>query len=135
MASAYLLDSNVVIAALKGEPRALTNRLAQLAPARLHLSAIVLAELITGAEKSAAPACARAALAELCVSMTPIPFDADAAVAYARVRCSLERKGKSIGPMDLLIAAQALSRGLIVVTDDLREFKRVPGLSCENWMR
>ena len=135
MPASYLLDSNVIIAALKGEPRALLNRLAQLAPERLHISAIVLAELTTGAEKSAQPARARAALAELSAVMAPLPFDADAADAYGRIRCSLERKGRSIGPMDLLIAAQALSRDLVLVTDNVREFKRVPGLSCENWMR
>jgi tRNA(fMet)-specific endonuclease VapC len=135
MASAYLLDSNVVIAALAGAPRALLSRLAQVAPARLHLSALVLAELLTGAEKSAHPARTRAALSELTASMAALPFDADAADAYGRIRAALERKGRPIGPMDMLIAAQALSRGLTLVTANLREFRRVPGLACENWLR
>ncbi len=135
MAGAYLLDSDVVIAALVGGSRRLLSRLAQVAPARLHLSALVLAELLSGADKSADPTRARAALSELTASMIALPFDAGAADAYGRIRAALERKGRPLGPMDMLIAAQAFSRGLIMVTANLREFRRVPGLACENWMR
>ena len=135
MAAAYLLDTNAVIAALRGESKSMLSRLAQLAPSRLQLSALVLAELLTGAEKSTHPARARAALAELTAYMTPLPFDDAAADAYARIRAMLERKGKPIGPIDGLIAAQAVSRSMVLVTANLREFKRVPGLDCENWMR
>ena len=67
--------------------------------------------------------------------MIQLPFDADCAAAYGRIRAALERKGASIGPMDVLIAAQAVARDLVLVTDNLREFRRVPGLQCENWMR
>jgi tRNA(fMet)-specific endonuclease VapC len=135
VAAAYLLDSNAVIAALRGESRSMLGRLARIAPSRLQLSALVLAELLTGAEKGAQPSRARAALAELTAYMTPLPFDDDAADAYGRIRASLERKGRPIGPIDGLIAAQAVSRDLVLVTANLREFRRVPGLVCENWMR
>jgi tRNA(fMet)-specific endonuclease VapC len=135
MATAYLLDTCIIIAALKGEPRALLNRLSIIAPNRLHLSSMVLAELYAGSEKSRNPAAHKADIADLTHGMTPLPFDADCTQAYGRIRAHLERKGASIGPMDLLIAAQAVSTGLVLVTDNLREFKRVPGLHCENWLR
>ena len=68
-------------------------------------------------------------------AMTPIPFEAADTATYARIRAALERKGANIGPLDQLIAAQAVARDLVLVTDNLREFRRVPGLRCENWMR
>ena len=135
MADAYLLDSCTIIAALRGEPAALLNRLVTIAPNRLHLSSIVLAELATGAEKSSDRARKRKALAELTDGMVPLPFAAMDAHAYGRIRAALERKGAVIGPLDLLIAAQAVARDLVLVSDNLREFRRVPGLRCENWMR
>ena len=135
MATAYLLDTCIIIAALRGEPRALLNRLAGIAPSRLHLSSMVLAELYAGSEKSRDPAAHKADIADLTQGMTPLPFDADCASAYGRIRAHLERKGSAIGPMDLLIAAQAVTAGLVLVTDNVREFKRVPGLHCENWLR
>ncbi|MHB8311578.1 MAG: PIN domain-containing protein, partial [Metallibacterium sp.] len=64
-----------------------------------------------------------------------LPFEDVDAAAYARIRAVLERKGAGIGPLDMLIAAQAVARELVLVTDNLREFRRVPGLRCENWMR
>lgn len=135
MAASYLLDSNTIIAAIKGEHRALLNRIAALAPTRLQLSAVVLAELQYGAEKSQHGAQARAALDVMVSGFERLLFDADDAMAYARIRAALKRKGTMIGAMDCLIAAQAVARGLVLVTDNLREFRRVPGLSCENWMR
>lgn len=135
MATAYLLDSNVLIAAIKGTHRPLLNRLASLASSRLFLSSLVEAELLYGAERSRHGAQARAALDIVTAGMEPLPFDADDARAYGRIRAALERKGASIGPMDLLIAAQAVARDLVLVTDNLREFRRVPGLGCENWLR
>lgn len=135
MADSYLLDTCTIIAALKGEPRSLLNRLASLAPNRLHLSSIVLAELATGAEKGNDTAHRKADINDLMAAMTPVPFEAADTATYARIRAALERKGANIGPLDQLIAAQAVARDLVLVTDNLREFRRVPGLRCENWMR
>lgn len=135
MAAEYLPDTNILSAALRGEPRALLNRLAGIVPARLHLSSIVLAELATGAEKSARKADLLAAVQSLTAGMPLASFDDGDAFAYGRIRAAMERKGASIGPMDMLIAAQAVARGLVLVTDNLREFRRVPGLHCENWLR
>ncbi|MGH8114415.1 MAG: type II toxin-antitoxin system VapC family toxin [Rhodanobacteraceae bacterium] len=135
MSTGYLLDSCAVIAAIRGEPRSLLNRLTTLAPSRLYFSTLVRAELLYGAEKSRYGAKARASLQVIEQGCEPLPFDTDDAMAYARIRAALERKGAIIGAMDMLIAAQAVTRGLVLVTDNLREFRRVPGLTCENWMR
>jgi tRNA(fMet)-specific endonuclease VapC len=135
VASGYLLDTCIVSAAMRGEPRAVLNRLANIASDRLHVSALVLGELATGAEKSERRAATLASVRDVTAGMATLPFDADDAFAYGRVRAALERKGASIGPMDMLIAAQAVARNLVLVTDNLREFRRVPGLKCENWMR
>lgn len=135
MAASWLLDSNIVIAAIKGTHRPLLNRLAGLAPTRLLLSSLVEAELLYGAEKSRHATQARTALDIVTAGMAPLAFDPSAASAYARIRTALERKGASIAPMDMLIAAQAVAHDLVLVTDNLREFRRVPGLRCENWLR
>lgn len=135
MAAAYLLDTCIVVAALNGEPRSLLNRLAGVAPARLFLSSLVHAELLYGAERAQRSAEAHASLRVVAQGFKPLPFDAAAAEAYGPLRAALERKGKVIGPMDMLIAAQALSANLVLITDNVREFRRVPGLQCENWVR
>lgn len=135
MASSYLLDTNIVSAAMRGEPRALLNRLAGMATERLHLSALALAELAIGAELGSRRAATLAAVRDLTTGMPLLPFDTDDAMTYARIRAALERKGHMVGQLDCLIAAQAVTRGLVMVTDNLREFRRVPGLQCENWMR
>lgn len=118
---------------LRGQLPGLLTRMATIAPQRLHLSSIVLAELVAGAEKSQRQVQTVSAVRDLAASMTLAAFDADDALTYGRIRAALERKGTPIGPMDLLIAAQALARGLVLVTGNLREFKRVPGIQCESW--
>jgi len=135
VAAGYLLDTNIFSALLRGEPGSLLNRIANLAPKRLCVSSLVLGELLAGAEKSDRRAATLGAIRDVISDMAHAPFNEDDAAAYARIRAALERKGANIGPMDMLIAAQAVSRGLVLVTDNLREFKRVPGLSCENWLR
>lgn len=133
MAISYLLDTNILILAINGSRPGIQSRLAQLAPSRLLMSTIVLAELLTGAENSGRPTAALAAVSLISEAMTLAGFDAEDAACYARIRASLERDGKMIGPMDALIAAQALARGAILVTDNLREFERVAGLQVQNW--
>jgi tRNA(fMet)-specific endonuclease VapC len=135
MATRFLLDTNTIIAARKGEPTSLLNRLAGIAADRLCLSVIVLSELLTGAEKSRNADRVRAEIGALTESFELLPFSGEDAAAYGRLRATLESQGKTIGPMDMLIAAQALSRGLTVITANLREFQRVPRLKCENWLK
>lgn len=120
---------------MRGDSRALLNRLAGVAVERLHVSVLVQAELATGAELGTRRAATLAAVRDVTAGMAVLPFDADDALTYARIRAALERKGTMIGALDCLIAAQAVARGLVLVTANLREFRRVPGLRCENWMR
>jgi len=134
VAALYLLDTNILIAALKGHAP-VRQRLESIPLASLRLSSIALGELEFGAEKSVHVERNRARLAELTQRLPLVGIDADTAVHYARIRAGLERQGTPIGANDLWIAAQALTIEAILVTDNLREFQRVPGLRLENWLR
>ena len=95
---------------------------------------LLLHELEFGIAKSQRPEANRAALALLLANLQVVDFNAGVAVHYGRIRAVLEAAGTPIGPNDLLIAAHALSLGATLVTDNLREFARVPGLAVENWL-
>ena len=129
----YLLDTNIVIGLSKGRAE-VRSRLAQIPAQALLLSPVVLCELEFGIAKSQRPEANRAALALLLANLPVADFTAAVATHYGRIRATLEATGKPIGPNDLLIAAQALSLGATLVTDNIREFTRVPGLSVENWL-
>jgi tRNA(fMet)-specific endonuclease VapC len=133
LASVYLLDANILIAALKGRPE-VRSRLESLPLSALRLSAIVLGELEFGAEKSAHGEPNRAHLAALVQRFELVGVDHDIARHYAKVRALLERQGTPIGANNTWIAAQALSIKATLVTDNEREFSRVPGLPLENWL-
>ena len=133
MAAVYLLDANIFIAALNRQA-AVLERLEQLPSSALLMSAIVLGELEFGAEKSVYGERTRARLAALIDRMPLIGIDRATALSYARLRAVLERQGTPIGANDMWIAAQALALGATVVTDNEREFRRVPGLNVENWI-
>lgn len=130
---AYLLDTNIFIAALKAHP-AVRVRLEHIPAAALILSPVVLGELETGVEKSTHIERNRAQLATVVAGLELVPLDAAASRAYARIRADLERKGTPIGANDLWIAAQALALDATLVTDNVREFSRVEGLRVENWL-
>jgi len=133
MAALYLLDTNILIAALKGHPN-VRQRLETLPLSSLRLSAIVLGELQFGAEKSAHGERNRARLAALTERLPLLGLDAESTRHYARLRALLERRGTPIGANDTWIAAQALAIGATLVTDNEREFARVPQLALENWL-
>lgn len=133
MASLYLLDTNILIAAMKGHPD-VRERLEAEQISALRLSAIVIGELEFGAEKSAYGERNRARLAALTQSLPLVGIDQDAIRHYARIRALLERQGTPIGANDTWIAAQALAINAVLVTDNEREFSRVPGLTVENWL-
>ena len=99
----------------------------------LALPAIVVYELEYGTLRSGVPGRRRRALERGIGSIQRIPFDSDAAIAAANIRIGLERKGMTIGPLDLLIAGTALSRAAVLVTDNTEEFSRVAGLRVTNW--
>lgn len=101
---------------------------------RLCISIVVLTELLVGAGKSAKRVETRREVDRFAARLEVLPFDAPAADHAADIRAVLERQGQGIGAYDALIAGHARSRGLIVVTADLREFRRVDGLRCEDWL-
>ena len=129
----WLLDTNVCIAVIRRRPESALRRLRGKQVGQVGLSTITLAELEFGAAKSQQPAKARAALREFLLPLEVVTFDAAAADAYGTVRAAMEKKGRPIGPLDTLIAAHALALGTVLVTSNTREFRRVPGLSVEDW--
>jgi tRNA(fMet)-specific endonuclease VapC len=130
----YMLDTKLCIRVLRDRPASLRERFNAEADA-LCLSTVVLSELLYGAAKSARPAEGRRAVENFAGRLAVLPLDAEAAAHAADIRAELERAGQGIGPYDLLIAGHARSRGLVVVTGNLGEFRRVDGLRCEDWLR
>ena len=133
MSTLYLLDTNIVIASMKGREE-IRKRLESEELNALRLSAIVLGELEFGAEKSAYGERNRARVASLAQRLLLVGVDHVTTQHYGRIRAQLERNGTSIGANDTWIAAQALAIGATLVTDNVREFARVPNLSVENWL-
>jgi tRNA(fMet)-specific endonuclease VapC len=128
----YVLDTNSVVFFFKGEGRVAERLLAQ-HPVDVALPAIVLYELEVGVLRSKAPARRRAQLDTLVGAARVVPFGRAEAQMAARVRSALEQTGEGIGPLDTLIAATALASRATLVTHNTREFRRVPGLSIEDW--
>ena len=129
----YLLDTNLCVRVLRDRPAGLRLRLASLAEV-CCISTIVEFELLTGAAKSARPDHNRAEIRALLARMALRGFDTAAAEHAADIREDLRRRGTPIGQYELLIAGHARSLGLIVVTGNLGEFRRVDGLRCEDWL-
>jgi tRNA(fMet)-specific endonuclease VapC len=130
---AWLLDTNTCSYALKRRPPRLAEKLSSKPVKEVMVSTITVYELLTGCEKS--PARQRL-LREVNAFLAPfekLVFNLEDSQKAAQVRASLESKGTPIGPYDVLLAAQALSRGLTLVTSNLREFRRVGGLDLEDW--
>ena len=128
-----LLDTNICIYLISRKPAAVLRHLEAARVGDLGLSSITVAELVYGAAKSRYPDRNRQALEKFLLPLEIAPFDMAAATAYGPVRANLEHAGRLIGPLDLLIAAHALSLGVKLVTNNIREFKRVPGLRVEAW--
>ena len=128
----FLLDTNICIYALKQNQVVLTRLLAE-RPIDVGLSVITEAELRTGAAKSASSARTTRLLEHFLRPLAVLEFTSDDALAYAAIRARLEHAGTPIGPLDTLIAAQAVARKLTLVSSNEREFKRVAGLRLENW--
>jgi tRNA(fMet)-specific endonuclease VapC len=128
----YLLDTNTCIYALKLQGR-VVERMRQHSPDDLAVAIISVAELWFGARKSARPSATRREIDAFLEPLGVLPFDHEAAEAYAHTRLDLERVGRPIGERDLLIGSIGLARGLTVVTHNVSEFGRVPGLRIEDW--
>ncbi len=129
----YMLDTNLCIRVLRDRPAGLRQRFNAESDG-LCISTIVLSELFHGAAKSLRPVENRVEVERFAARLDVLPFDFEAAAHAGDIRAGLERSGTPIGGYDLLIAGHARSRGLIVVTGNLREFGRVDGLRCEDWL-
>lgn len=131
----YLLDTHVWVDYLTGRYPRVVRRIHDSSPQNVCLSSVVMAALRYGAEKSESRARNHRLLDSIAREVPCIEFDLAAAAAYGRLRAVLEKRGRPIGPYDMMIAAHALSRRLVLVTDNVREFKRIGQLTVENWRR
>lgn len=129
----FMLDTNMVIYIIKKKPISVLTRFQEYDPLQFCISSITLAEMQYGISKSSRPEKNQMALAAFLSNIAVLPFDDKAALEYGDIRAGLERKGTPIGPNDLLIAAHARALGLTIVTNNTKEFERVPGLTMENW--
>lgn len=135
MAARYLLDTNICIYIRQRRPPEVLARFEKLKAGEAVLSVITYGELLYGAAKSQHRAVALARLTELVSFLPVLAMPENAAHEYGRIRAGLEARGETIGGNDLWIAAHAKAAGLVLVTNNEREFKRVPGLKLQNWSR
>lgn len=129
----YLIDTNICIYVINKRPVEIIRKFKEVKIGDIGISSITVAELQYGVSKSSNKERNRQRLNEFLAPFEILSFDEVATKHYGDVRAQLERSGKVIGTLDMLIAAHALSKGLIVVTNNEKEFKRVKGLSIENW--
>jgi tRNA(fMet)-specific endonuclease VapC len=129
----YMLDTNICIYVMKNYPPKLQERFNRLAE-QLCVSSITCGELYYGAEKSARRLENLQAIEHFTARLEVLPFPEKAAAHYGQIRAALERSGKPVGPHDMLIGAHARAEGLTVVTNNSREFRRLPGVQVENWV-
>lgn len=129
----YMLDTNICIYAIKKRPEKVLYRLKEELYSGLCISAVTLAELEYGVRHSANPAKNEQALLRFLIPFSVLPFGVDAASEYGEIRSCLQVQGRPIGPLDMLIAGHARVEGMTLVTNNVREFERVPNLKIENW--
>ncbi|MFZ5736058.1 MAG: type II toxin-antitoxin system tRNA(fMet)-specific endonuclease VapC [Pseudomonadota bacterium] len=129
----YMLDTNICIYVIKNRPPSLQDKFNALAE-QLCISSITLGELIYGAEKSARRIENLDTIANFTARLDVLPFADKAAAHYGQLRAELERAGTPCGAYDMQIGGHARSEGLIVVTNNMREFARMPGVRTENWV-
>jgi tRNA(fMet)-specific endonuclease VapC len=130
----YMLDTDICIYIIKKRPANLLEKFNAIPPNDLCISTITYAEMQYGVERSSAKKMNQRILVDFVAHLDVQPWNVEAARQYGKIRTSLEKKGQPIGNMDLLIAAHALSQQCILVSNNLREFSRIRGLQCENWV-
>ena len=129
-----LLDSNICIYLINKRPPEVLARFRQFGLGEIGISSVVAAELAFGAAKSPSSVRNRHALEVFFAPLEILPFDEAAVWAYGDLRADLERRGESIGSLDTMIAAHALSLNAVLVTNNAREFAKVKGLKLDNWV-
>ena len=129
----YLLDTNICIYLINERPKKVLSHFKRHSLGDIGISSITASELAFGVAKSASSKNS-AALEAFLLPLNVVDYDAAAAMIYGDIRATLEKQGKTIGPLDMLIAASALSRQLILVTNNEKEFRRISKLKVENWL-
>ncbi len=130
----YMLDMNIIAYAKNNRPEKVRSMFQNYDPGDLCISSITMAELEYGVYNSSDPARNQMALIMFLSGIAIMPFDVEAAKVYGAIRASLKKSGALIGANDMLIAAHAKALGLVLVTNNAREFERVDGLRIENWV-
>lgn len=129
----YMLDTNICIYVIKHKPEIVFQELQKHDPSEVCVSSVTYAELVHRVEKSASVDKNRLALLTLLANIEILDFDVNAANCYGKIRAYLEKKGSPIGPLDMMIAGHAMSLGYAIVTNNVKEFSRVPDLKIVNW--
>jgi len=131
----FMLDTNTCIYIIKRKPLEVIDRFKRTEISQIGISSITLSELQYGVSKSSRPAQNQMALAQFVAPLEILPFEEEAAQYYGDLRVHLERQGTPIGSLDMLIAAHALSVSCTLVTNNEKEFGRIPNLKIENWVK
>ena len=134
MALRYFLDTNICIYIAKNKPLSVLERFEKIEVGEVAMSVITYGELLFGCEKSQHPKKSKDILKELAMLIPPLPLTTKVGELYAKIRTNLEKQGRPIGNNDLWISSHALALDLILVTNNLKEFSRVPYLKLENWV-
>ena len=131
----YILDTNICIYIIDNKPAKVLRKFERYPVYEFGISSITHAELQYGVEKSENKNTNQAALDEFLLPLTILPFHGKRLVSrYGEIRTALDSKGQTIGPLDMLIAAHALSLDLTIISNNIKEFSRIPTLKCENWV-
>ena len=130
----YLLDTNICIYAIKKKPILVLEQIKEKSKLGIYISALTVAELEYGIENSTKIEENRVSLLKYLSLFNILPFDDRDAIPYGKLKTKLRKEGQFIGPIDMLLAAQALSKDLIFVTNNTKEFRRIENLKLENWV-
>ncbi len=130
----FMLDTNICIYIIKQKPIDVIERFRKISISSIAISSITLGELEYGVMKSAKPAQNQFALSQFVAPLEILPYDDGAAQYYGSLRAALEKQGTPIGSLDMLIAAHALSINCSLVTNNEKEFSRIPNLIIQNWV-
>ncbi len=131
----FMLDTNICIYIIKRKPIEIIERFKQTDISQIGISSITLSELVYGVSKSSRPDQNQIALTQFVAPLEILPYGDDAAQYYGDLRVHLEKQGTPIGSLDMLIAAHALSIDCILVTNNEKEFSRIPNLKIDNWAK
>lgn len=131
----YMLDTNICIYIIKQKPQTVVERFLHTEISQIGISSITLSELMYGVSKSAKPEQNQIALTQFLAPLEILPYTDNAAPYYGELRIHLEEQGTPVGSLDMLIAAHALSTACTLITNNGKEFNRIPNLKIQNWAK